>query len=179
MPDTSSRFLASVRTRFAQYKRMGEDAMAQVADEAFVQRLGPESEPLAIIVKHVGGNLRSRWLDFLATDGNKPDRKRDTEFELAAEDTRESLMERWETGWRYCLDSLDALTESDLNGTVTIRGEPLTVIDAIHRSLAHTAYHVGQIVYLAKHHLGSDWQTLSIPRGQSDEYDAALRAKHG
>lgn len=171
MSDASSIILTSARDRFAQYRHLAEGALAQVDDDAFFQRLGPGSEPLAILVKHVGGNLRSRWRDFLTTDGEKPDRQRDTEFELSPVDTRASLMAQWDTGWRHCLESLDALSAEHATTTVTIRGEPLSVIDATHRSLAHTAYHVGQIVLLAKHLAGPRWRTLSIPRGGSEQYD--------
>jgi hypothetical protein len=180
MSDASSIiFLTSARDRVAQYKQLAEAALAQVDEDDFFQRLGPESEPLAILVKHVGGNLRSRWRDFLTTDGEKPDRQRDTEFELAPGETREVLMQRWETGWRHCLETLDSLSPADVTGTVTIRGEPLSVIDATHRSLAHTAYHVGQIVLLAKHLAGPRWRTLSIPRGGSELYNRAASGGDG
>jgi hypothetical protein len=173
----ASAFLTSARSRFAQYKKLAEDALAQVDNDAFFAALSEETDPLAILVKHVGGNLRSRWRDFLTTDGDKPDRQRDTEFELSPGDTRASLIEGWDTGWRLCLDEVNTLTEADLGRSVTIRGESLTVVDAIHRSLAHTAYHVGQIVLLAKHHAGPRWRSLSIPRGQSEQYSQQMRQR--
>jgi hypothetical protein len=176
MPDpTATAFLASARQRLAEYRRLGERALDQVDDEAFFHRLSAEVDPIAVTVKHVGGNLRSRWRDPLTTDGEKPDRHRDTEFVLAPEDTRDALMARWAEGWDLCLGALDALTEADVLATLTIRDEPHTVLDAVHRSLAHVAYHVGQIVLLAKHHAGEGWQTLSVPRGGTEAFNAGKR----
>ena len=129
-------------------------------------------------MKPLASNFRSRWTDFLTADGEKPDRHRDREFVVEDDDTREALMARWTEGWQRLTDTLDALTPADLVRTVTIRGEPHTVVEALSRGLAHTAYHVGQIVLLAKHYAGADWQTLSIARGQSAAFAAELRARH-
>ena len=168
--------LDSLRERFATYRRMAERALAQADDAAFFARLGP-LDPLAIQVKHLAGNYRSRFTDFLTTDGNKPWRERDEEFEIRDGDTREALMAAWAEGWRILDEALAPLADADLERTVTIRGEPLSVVQALHRALAHTAYHVGQIVLLAKHAAGEAWQTLSIPRGGSAAFEAETRAR--
>ncbi len=125
----------------------------------------------------MAGNMRSRWTDFLATDGEKPDRNRDSEFELEPGDTREALLLRWETGWRCLFEALAPLSSDDLARTVRIRGEPHSVLKAINRQLTHYAYHAGQIVLLARHFAGGKWQSLSIPRGRSEEFNAAARKK--
>jgi hypothetical protein len=174
--------LAETRARFAQYRALAERALAQVDDAAFFAALGdggPEGEnSLAVVVKHLAGNFRSRWTAFLSSDGDKPDRRRDGEFVIEEGDTRAALMARWDDGWRLLDETLGGLTEGDLLRPVTIRGEPHSVLAALSRALAHTAYHAGQIVLLAKHHAGPDWHTLSIPRGQSEAYGAAHRARH-
>lgn len=168
---------------FRALKRRSEKTLAQVSDDAFFSTLGPESNSIAVIVKHIAGNLRSRWTNFLTTDGDKPDRHRDTEFELTPADTRESLMARWESGWQTLFNEVGALTESDFARTVMIREEPHTIIEAINRQLSHYSEHVGQIILLARHAAGDKWQTLSIPRGQSEQFNAKirerLRAKQG
>jgi hypothetical protein len=127
-----------------------------------------------MLLKHLAGNLLSRWTNFLTSDGDKPDRDRDAEFRADPSDTRESLLARWEAGWQCAFAALEALRPEDLERTVTIRGEPCTVLEAIHRNMAHAAYHVGQIVLLAKHSARGEWQTLSIPRGKSEEYRARV-----
>ena len=169
--------IASLRRRFADQRRLAEVALAQVPDDAFFATLGP-LDPLAVQVKHVAGNLRSRFTDFLTTDGEKADRHRDREFELHKDDSRESLTERWNEGWAALEDTLARLTPSSLEQTVTVRAERHTVVDALHRALAHAAYHTGQIVALSKHAVGGRWQTLSIPRGESDLYTAEMRRRH-
>lgn len=161
----------SFRT-FRGYKRMADAALAQVSNEEFFRLLDPESNSLAIIVKHVGGNLRSRWTDFLTSDGEKPDRDRDREFELLPGDTREDLMRRWEHGWEVTFNSIQGLKPEDTLRTIMIRREPHTVLQAISRSVAHIAQHIGQIVFLSKHLCGSNWKTLSIPRGKTAEFNA-------
>ena len=163
---------------FRNYKKLAERALEQVSDEEYFKALDAESNSLAVIVKHVGGNLRSRWTDFLTTDGEKPDRDRDGEFVTDA-DTRESLTELWETGWRAVLGALESLTAEDFGRTVQIRGEDFSVLKAINRSLAHTAYHVGQIAFLAKHFRAGNWQTLSVPRGKSGEFNSYLAENKG
>lgn len=167
-------YLADAISEFRKYKRMAERALAQVDDGTFFAALDPESNSIAILVKHMAGNMRSRWRDFLTSDGEKPDRHRDTEFVIEAGDTRESLMVRWEAGWQLLFDALEPLTADDLLRTVQIRREEHTVIQAINRQLTHYPYHVGQIVLLAKHAQSSEWQTLSIPRGQSEQYNARM-----
>lgn len=153
-------------------KALAEGAIAQVTSEQFRAAASPSDNSIAVIVKHVGGNLLSRWTDFLTSDGEKPERNRDLEFELTAEDSQASLMRRWESGWATLFAALESLTDADLGRTITIRGEPLSVLQAINRQLTHYAYHVGQIVYIAKHHAGASWRTLSIPKGQSKTFNA-------
>jgi len=148
---------------FRRQKAMAERAMAQLEPEDWHRTLDAESNSIAVIVQHVAGNLRSRWRDFLTTDGEKADRDRDGEFEDAGRDAA-ALMEAWDQGWAVAFASLDALTERDVGRTVTIRGEPHTVARAVARSLDHAAGHVGQIILLAKHWRGAQWQTLTIPR---------------
>jgi hypothetical protein len=163
---------------FRHYKKLGERAMAQCPDEGLFVTLDAESNSIAIVVKHMAGNMRSRWSDFLTTDGEKPDRNRDTEFE-APPKTRAELMEMWEGGWKYLFDALEPLTEADLTRTVTIRSSPHSVMQAINRQAAHYAHHVGQIVLLAKHFAtkaGKKWETLSVPRGQSKQFTAEVAA---
>jgi hypothetical protein len=138
--------------------------MSQAGPDAVFRLLDPKSNSIATLMKHMGGNMRSRWTDFLTTDGEKPDRNRDAEFELEAGATLDRLRSDWEEGWRRLFSTLEALGPDDLSRTVTIRGEPLTVLEAIERATAHYAYHVGQIVFLAKHLRSGAWQTLSVPR---------------
>jgi hypothetical protein len=161
---------------FHYYKKLGERAMAQCPDEGLFTTLDAESNSIAIIVKHMAGNMRSRWMDFLTTDGEKPDRNRDTEFEEPPK-TRAALMELWERGWKYLFDALEPLNEEDLTRTVTIRTEPHSVMQAISRQLAHYAHHVGQILFLAKHLTFTKtgkWESLSIARGKSAEINAKV-----
>jgi len=153
-----------------QYKKMAEGAMAQVTDQQLNQTLDKEMNSIAIIVKHMTGNMRSRWTDFLTSDGEKPDRKRDTEF-VEPPETREALMKRWEDGWKLVFDAIEPLTDEDLTRTVTIRGEAHSVMQAVNRQLAHYTSHVGQIVLLAKHFASDKWQSLSVPRNRSAEFN--------
>jgi hypothetical protein len=166
-------FLQDALGEFRKYKRFAEKAIAQVGDDEFFRRLDPESNSIALIMKHISGNLRSRWRDFLTTDGEKPDRNRDSEFEMEDADTRDGILERWEAGWKLLFDALSPLTDDDLRKTVVIRGEPHTVVQAINRQLTHYASHIGQIVFLAKHLAGERWKTLSIPRGKSRDYEVS------
>ena len=159
-------FLAVARDEFRRLKRQAEKALAQVDVEALHRVLDPESNSLAILLRHLAGNMRSRWTDFLTTDGEKPDRHRDGEFETTSR-TRGELMAEWEDGWARLFSALDGLSGEDMTRGVTIRGESLPVVEAISRQLTHYAAHVGQIVFLAKHLAGERWKTLSIPRGQS------------
>lgn len=155
---------------FHQYKALGERAMQQVSDEQLFASLDDESNSIAIIVKHMAGNMRSRWTDFLTTDGEKPSRNRDGEF-VDPPSTREALMREWEDGWACVFGAIEPLTDADLGRTVTIRGEAHSVMQAINRQLAHYPQHVGQIVLLAKHYAGERWQTLSVARNRSAEFN--------
>ena len=170
MTDPSAEYLRATLAELRNLKRLADRALAQVGDAGFVHALDPESNSLAVAVKHVTGNLSSRWTDFLTADGEKPDRNRDGEFELGPADTRPALTQAWEEGWRRCLEGIEALTPGDLGAGVHIRGEAMSAQAAIQRGLAHTAQHVGQIVFLSKHLAGSRWSTLSIPRGQSRSF---------
>jgi hypothetical protein len=145
-------------------KAQADKAMAQVDDAQFFALLDADANSIAMIVKHVAGNMRSRWTDFLTTDGEKPDRHRDTEFERETADTRDVILARWEAGWDLLLKTVTSLQPEDLERSVTIRGEPHTVVQAIARQMSHYASHVGQIVLLAKHYAGPGWKTLSIPK---------------
>jgi|SRR5689334_3024134 hypothetical protein len=163
--------LQDFRKMFHMYKSLGDKAMAQVqTDAAFGVMLDPDSNSIAIIVQHIAGNLRSRYRDFLTTDGEKPDRNRDAEFETHGTITRQGVINMWDAGWTVALASLDALRPEDLEKTITIRGEAFLVVEALNRSVTHTAYHVGQIVYLARHLAGPAWTSLSIPKGKSAEF---------
>jgi hypothetical protein len=159
-----------------QYKSMAEKAMEQVTDDELNQTLDSESNSIALIVKHMAGNMRSRWTDFLTSDGEKPDRNRDTEFE-APPSTRAALTETWEAGWKCVFAALEPLSDSDLGRTVHIRAEPHSVMQAINRQIAHYGCHVGQIVFLAKHFRSSEWKSLSIPRGKSAEFTLKTASK--
>lgn len=163
--------LAELVWQLRRNKELAERALAQVDDAGFFTAAGGEDNSIALIVKHLAGNLRSRWRDFLVSDGEKPDRNRDAEFEVLPGDSRSALMKQWEAGWRELFGALEPLTDADLDRTVTIRGEPLSVLQAVVRQVAHYAYHVGQIVLLAKHHAGDRWQSLSIPRGASAAFN--------
>jgi hypothetical protein len=156
-------YLADSLALFRNHKTLAEKAMAQVADEQLFVPLDGEANSIAITVKHMAGNMRSRWTDFLTTDGEKPDRNRDSEFEEPPA-TREALMQMWENGWAYLFRALESLSDIDLGRTVIIRGEKHSVMQAINRQIAHKAYHVGQIVLLAKHFAGGRWQSLTIPK---------------
>jgi hypothetical protein len=168
--DVRSVYLADARRTFRNYKALGDRALAQVADADLHRVLGSEDNSVAVIVRHVAGNLRSRFTDFLTTDGEKPDRNRDSEFEEPEGTSRDELLAGWNAGWTIALAAIDALTPEDLDRTVSIRGEAFAVVEALNRSATHTAYHVGQIVLLAKHFAGASWKTLSIPKGRSADY---------
>ena len=170
-PDLSCHYLEEARRQFRGNKRLAEGAIAQLKDEQLFVTLDPESNSIAIIVKHLAGNMRSRFTDFLTTDGEKPDRNRDQEFEITSATTRAEVMHCWEQGWGHVFSAIRALKPEDLTRTVTIRGEPHTVLQAINRQVAHYAYHIGQIVFLAKHFRSWEWKSLSIPRGKSEEYN--------
>jgi hypothetical protein len=160
-------YLEILLREFSRLKQLGDRAIAQTRNEHLFAALHPNDNSMALIIKHISGNLVSRWRDFLTTDGEKH-RDRDAEFLLTGEDTRETLLARWEEGWRTLFHALTPLKPEDLERTVTIRSEPHTAMQAVNRQLTHYAYHVGQLVFLAKHFAGDGWNTLSIPRGQSE-----------
>ena len=172
MTEIASLYLEEIRRQLRGHKRMAESAMAQLEDKDFFATIDPEANSVAVLVKHIAGNARSRFRDFLTTDGEKPDRFRDQEFEMSASTTREEVMRWWEEGWSTVFSTLDSLKAEDVSRIVTIRQEPHTVMQALNRALAHYAQHIGQIVFLSKHLRSSQWQTLSIPRGKSEEYKA-------
>ncbi|HMO79778.1 MAG TPA: DUF1572 family protein [Pyrinomonadaceae bacterium] len=176
MSDLAEIYKRDASDSFLGYKKLAERALEQVSDEEFFLQIDDESNSLAVIVKHIAGNQHSRWRDFLTTDGEKASRDRDQEFEITDE-TRETLMDYWETGWQTLFDAIEPLTEEDLEKTVTIRGEPHSVVEAINRQLTHYSYHIGQIVFLAKHLRSSEWKTLSVPRDRSAEFNQFLSDK--
>jgi hypothetical protein len=157
------------------YKKLADRAMAQVPDEMLASTLDAESNSIATIVKHLTGNMKSRWTDFLGSDGEKPGRNRDAEFE-APPQTRAEILALWEESWKLVFEALAPLTDADLGRTIRIRGENHSVMQAIHRQVAHYAYHIGQIVYIAKHYSGERWTALTIPRGKSAEYNVRVNA---
>lgn len=169
-------YLRDCAGTFRKYREMADSAIARVTDEQLFQSLDAESNSIALIVKHMAGNLRSRWTDLLTSDGEKPDRDRDREFEVGEGDSRETLLEAWDAGWALVFRTLDALTPADLERTVRTRGEPHSLPQALNRQMTHAAYHVGQIVFLARHFRSGSWESLSIPRGQSNRFDAAMRS---
>ena len=170
-------YLEDTLLQFRKYKEMGEKAMAQISDDDFFADLSVVDNSLAIIVKHMAGNMRSRWRDFLTSDGEKDDRHRDTEFGIYDSDSKKSLMLKWQEGWQLCFEAIKPLKPKDLEKTIYIRGEAHTVLEAVNRQLTHYAYHVGQIVYLSRHFAGTNWKSLSIPKGESDSYDVSKDGK--
>lgn len=171
MFDCGAAYLDEARRSFRGLKRLAEGAMAQLGDEEMFRLIDPEANSVAQIVKHMAGNMRSRWTDFLTTDGEKPDRHRDSEFEMDANTTRGEVMAWWEHGWQLVFDAIAGLKSDDMGRTITIRGEPHTVLQAISRQIGHYSQHVGQIVFLAKHLKGPQWQSLSIPKGMSEQFN--------
>jgi len=169
--EVEKHFLEEVRRQFRGHKRLGEGAIAQLKDDELFVAIDQESNSVAILVKHLAGNMHSRFTDLLTSDGEKPDRHRDQEFELAPNTTREELMCAWEQGWTLVFSAVGSLKPDDVMRTVYIRQEPHTVLQALNRALAHYAFHVGQIVFLAKHLRASEWKTLSVPRGKSEEFN--------
>ncbi|HSL23178.1 MAG TPA: DUF1572 family protein [Vicinamibacterales bacterium] len=162
--DAGAEYIRDLAEQFGKLKALADKAIARVSDDELFREIDRTSNSIAIIMQHVGGNLRSRWLNFLTADGEKPDRNRDAEFEAAPGATRAQATEKWETGWRILQSEVRALTPADLIRDVFIRGERHSVIQAANRSLQHTAYHVGQIVFLARHFHADDWESLSLPR---------------
>jgi hypothetical protein len=174
-----TRYIDDMARQFRAAKKLADRALEQVSADAFFHSPDPESNSIAVIVKHMAGNLRSRWTDWLSTDGEKPDRARDGEFELTPSDTRSSLMSSWEAGWALVFGALSELSPEDLDRTVRIRGEPHSIEKALGRQLSHAAMHAGQIVYAAKLQLASEWRSLSIPRGESAEFNERMAQVYG
>jgi hypothetical protein len=173
----SQHYLEDAIAEFRKLKSQGDRALEQLEDARFFVTLDPESNSIAVIVKHLAGNMRSRWTDFLTSDGEKPDRHRDQEFIIDQETTRAQVMQWWENGWQYLFHAIEPLQPEDVMRTVLIRHEPHTVVQAINRQLTHYASHIGQIVFLAKHLKSSEWRTLSVPRGMSEQINQRMREK--
>jgi uncharacterized damage-inducible protein DinB len=172
----TTNYLADSLTVFRYYKKLAESAVAQITDDAHLyEALDAESNSIAVVMKHMAGNMRSRWTDFLDSDGEKPDRRRDTEFE-APPPSRAELLAMWEEGWARVFTALEPLTEAGLARRVTIRSEAHSAMQAINRQIAHYAYHCGQIVLLAKHFQASSWKSLTVPRGKSEEFNRRVSA---
>ena len=174
MPDAGASFLADVIRTYRMYKSLGDRAMAQLRDDADLWRgIDGDSNSIAIIVKHVGGNLRSRFQEFLTSDGEKPDRNRDMEFVIESSTTKDDVVDYWERGWACVFAAIEPLTPEDFEKIVKIRDEDHTIVQAINRQLMHYSYHIGQIVFLAKHFRSTDWSSLTIPRNRSAEFNAS------
>ena len=176
MSTDSTAVLSVVLDEFQKIKKLADKSIAQLSDQQLHATLDPEANSVAVLMRHMAGNMRSRWVNFLTSDGEKPDRMRDREFEDPGQ-TRDQLLAEWEHGWQCLFDALTPLSDADLQRTVVIRGEPHSVYKAISRQVAHYAGHAYQILLLAKHMRGPDWQTLSIPRGQSEEFNRRMLAK--
>ena len=170
MANLAEHYLNTVTAIFKKQKLLAERALAQLEPADFHTLIDPEANSIAVIIKHMAGNMRSRWRDFLTSDGEKPDRNRDAEF-IDEALSPEAIMQAWDDGWRYVFTTLETLTPADLERTVLIRNQPHSVIEAIERQVDHYAYHTGQIVFLARHLRGSQWQSLSIPKGQSQSFN--------
>lgn len=169
-------YLSDAIQSFRNYKKLAERAMEQISDEEFFRQIDEESNSIAIIVKHIAGNLKSRWTDFLTSDGEKDFRNRDSEF-IAEGDSRESLMMYWKEGWQILFNELGALKADDFSKTITIRQQPHTICEAVNRQLAHYAYHIGQVAFLAKHFRAADWKTLSVPKNKSAQFNNFMAEK--
>lgn len=171
--DIAAHYLEEAFRQMRGHKHLAEGAIAQLSDEELFRVIDPESNSVAVIMKHMAGNMRSRFTDFLTSDGEKPNRHRDQEFIIDSNTTRDDVMRNWEEGWKVVFDALQALRPDDVMKTVTIRGETHTVLQAINRQIAHYAHHSGQILFLAKHLRSTEWKTLSVPRGKSEEFNKA------
>src|SRR5215217_9593156 len=164
---------------FRAYKKLAEKAIAQLQDEEFFVTIDEESNSVAVVMKHMAGNMFSRWTDFLTSDGEKPNRNRDMEFVIEPQTSKDEVLAYWERGWKSVFDALEPLGPEDFEKKITIRGEEHTVVQAINRQMTHYAYHIGQIVFLAKHFRSAEWKSLSIPRNQSSDFNAHLANKPG
>jgi len=167
-------YLADAIASFRSYKKLADKAIAQVTDEELFVTLDEESNSIAVVMKHLAGNMFSRWTDFLTSDGEKPDRNRDVEFVIESNTTRDDVISYWERGWKCVFDAIEPLTPADFTRRVIIRGQEHTIVQAINRQLTHYSYHIGQIVFLAKHFRSSEWQSLSIPRNRSAAFNKFL-----
>ncbi|WP_018616377.1 DUF1572 domain-containing protein [Segetibacter koreensis] len=172
----SNNYLDSVKKQFSYYKMLGEKAIDQLPDDKLFWQCNEESNSVASIVKHLSGNMLSRWTDFLTTDGEKDWRNRDEEFENDMQ-TRDAVLDKWNSGWNCLFNALNSLTQDDLKKEIFIRNEPHTVIEAINRQLSHYPYHVGQIVFIGKMICGSNWKSLSVPKRKSQEFNAEMFSK--
>ena len=170
-------YLADALQTFRDYKKLAEGALAQISDEDFFRTIDDESNSIAVNMKHMAGNMLSRWTDFLTTDGEKPERDRDIEFVMLPGTTKDQMLAYWEKGWKCVFDAIEPLQPDDLMRIILIRGQEHTVVQAINRQLAHYAYHTSQIVYLAKHFRSAEWHSLSVPRNKSAEFNAYLEEK--
>jgi len=174
MDELAKEYLADSLSTFRAYKKLADKAIAQLKDEELFVQIDEESNSIAVVMKHISGNMISRWTDFLTSDGEKPDRNRDMEFVINPQTSRQDLMAYWERGWQCVFTAVEPLTVEDFTKKVLIRGEPHTIIQAINRQLTHYAYHIGQIVFLGKHFRSAEWKSLSIPRNRSAEFNAFL-----
>ncbi len=170
-------YLDDIRASFRAYKKLAEKALAQIKDEEYFVTLDEESNSVAVIMKHMAGNMISRWTDFLTSDGEKPDRNRDQEFVIAEGTTKDEVFTYWEQGWNCLLNTVESLQPADLDKKIFIRGKAHSVVQAINRQMTHYAYHIGQIVYLAKHIRSSEWKSLSVPRNSSASFNEYLKNK--
>jgi uncharacterized damage-inducible protein DinB len=178
MPDIASPYLDEVFRSLRGHKRLADDAIAQLSDQQFFALPDPESNSVAIIVKHMAGNMRSRFTDFLTSDGEKPDRNRDREFLMHNDAKRDEVLRAWEQNWQLVFETINSLQPADLDRTLTIRGEPHSVLQALNRAVVHLAYHAGQITFLAKHWKGAEWKSLSVPKGQSEQFNSKMFEKY-
>jgi hypothetical protein len=169
-------YLDDALRTFREYKKLAEGAFAQLSNEDFFRTIDDESNSIAVIIKHIAGNMLSRWTDFLTSDGEKPERNRDMEFVMQPETSKDEMLAYWEKGWQCTFAAIEPLTPDDLMRTVRIRGEDHTVVQAINRQIAHYSNHIGQIIYLAKHFKSSEWKTLSVPKNKSAEFNASVRS---
>ena len=170
-------YLDDALQTFRDYRKLAERAFTQTSEQDFFRAIDPESNSIAIILKHMAGNMLSRWTDFLTTDGEKPNRNRDMEFEMLPNTTKAEMLAFWERGWQCVFAAIEPLTPDDLMKIVKIRGQDHTVVQAINRQISHYANHVGQIIFLAKHFKSAEWQSLSVPRNRSAEFNAYLKEK--
>lgn len=178
MSDLGTHYLDEVFRGLRGHKRLADDSIVQLSDKQFFALPSPESNSVAIIVKHIAGSLRSRFTGFLTTDGEKSDRNRDQEFLMTPDTTRQQLLQWWEQNWQLFFDTINSLQPDDLERTVTIRGQSHSVLQALNRAVAHCAYHTGQIAFLAKHWKGAEWKSLSVPKGQSEQFNAKMLEKY-